>query len=418
MAKVVLVGSPNVGKSVIFNYLTGQYVAVSNYPGTTVDVSSGYCKINGRMYEIIDTPGMYSFITITDEERVARSILLQEKPEIVVHVMDAKNIRRMLNLTIQLLDMGFPVIVVVNLMDEAEKNGIVLDIGHLSRILGIPVIPASAINGIGLEILKKEIGQYRPVQSCFHMKFTNTIEQSIMLISNQLKEGYGISPRMVALLLIQGDKVFYELASGREPLFCEMITEIKKLGDCYQYGMEYVITIERQKIVDSICDKVLKERGIYQQGTGEKLGRLTREPATGLPILCLVLFFGIYQFVGRFGAGFLVDYIDNSIFVPYINPLVQLFVYQSIPWEWMQSLVVGKYGLFTLGFRYAFIIILPIVSTFFFVFAILEDSGYLPRLAMLMDIIFKKLSLNGRAVIPFALGLGCGTMAVMVTRER
>jgi ferrous iron transport protein B len=418
LTKAVLVGSPNVGKSVIFNYLTGQYVTVSNYPGTTVDISRGCSKINGILYEFIDTPGMYSLISITEEEKVSRHLLFQEKPDMVIHVIDAKNIRRMLNLTIQLIDVGFPVILVVNLMDEAIRNGIILKLESLSEILGIPVIATTAIKGIGLENLKKEIGRYHSRQSCLSMQFTSNIEQAILSITNKLRGDYGLSRRMVALLLIQGDKIIYKMAYHKESLFPEILTEIRQLSTFYHCSMDYIITIERQGVVDSICNTILEDRGIRQHGIAEKLGCLTREPLTGIPILCFVLFFGIYQFIGRFGAGFLVEYIDANIFVPFINPIVEYFVYQYISWEWLQSLIIGKYGIFTLGFRYAFIIILPIVSTFFFMFAILEDSGYLPRLAMLVDLIFKKLGLNGRAVIPFALGLGCGTMAVMVTRRK
>jgi ferrous iron transport protein B len=418
LAKVVLVGSPNVGKSVIFNYLTGQYVAVSNYPGTTVDISRGYNKIDGTLYEYIDTPGMYSFIPITEEERVSKHLLLKEKPDIVLHVIDTKNLRRMLHLTIQLIDIGFPVILVVNLMDEAKKNGIFLNLERLSEILDIPVIGTTATKGIGLGKIKVEIQRYCPRPSSFCMQFSSNVEQTITSITNKLKGDYGLSRRMVALLLIQGDKIIYKLACHKENLFPEILADIKRLSSCYQYGMEYILTVERQLIIDNVCDAVLEEREVQQEGIGEKLGRLTREPVTGIPILCFVLFFGIYQFVGRFGAGFLVEHMEMDLFTPYINPLMEYFVYQYIPWDWLQSMIIGKYGIFTLGFRYAFIIILPIVSTFFFMFAILEDSGYLPRLAMLMDSIFKTLGLNGRAVIPFALGLGCGTMAVMVRRKR
>jgi ferrous iron transport protein B len=418
LAKVVLVGSPNVGKSVIFNYLTGQYVAVSNYPGTTVDISRGYNKINGVLNEYIDTPGMYSFISITEEERVARQLLCQEKPDVVLHVIDAKNIRRMLHLTLQLIDMECPVILVINLMDEAKKHGIFLNLKRLSEILDIPVIGTTATKGIGLEKVKEKIQEYCLRKSSLCLQYSSSIEQTIISIMNKLKGDYGLSRRMVALLLIQGDKEISKLACHKERLFSEILADIRKLSSGYQYSMEYILTVERQLIIDNFCDVILEQREMQQEGIGERLGRLTREPFTGIPILCFVLFFGIYQFVGKFGAGFLVEYIDMHLFVPYINPSVEYYVYQHIPWDWLQSLIMGKYGVFTLGFRYAFIIILPIVSTFFFMFAILEDSGYLPRLAMLIDSVFKTFGLNGRAVIPFALGLGCGTMAVMVRRER
>jgi len=415
LAKVVLVGSPNVGKSVIFNYLTEQYVTVSNYPGTTVDISRGHSRINGKRYEVIDTPGIYSLIPITEEERVTRQLLYQEKAEIIIHVIDAKNIRRMLNMTLQLIDAGFPVILNINLMDEAKEYGVFINIVMLAEILGIPVIGTAAIKKIGLNNLKQAIAQYQSPKSNFNMNFPADIEQSVMYIESRLRADYGVSRRMAALLLLQGDELLYDLACT-EQFLSEIKAEIKKIASRYEYNMEYVLTVERQAIVDNICNGILGYRGRYQQGIGEKLGRLTREPFTGIPILCLILFLGLYEFVGKFGAGFLVDYIDITIFGQYINPVMEYTVYQYIPWEWLQSLIIGKYGVFSLGFRYAFVIILPIVGTFFLMFAILEDSGYLPRLAMLVDKIFKYLGLNGRAVIPFALGLGCGTMAVMVTR--
>jgi len=415
LTKVVLVGSPNVGKSVIFNYLTGQYVTVSNYPGTTVDISSGHSRINGKRYEVMDTPGIYSLIPITEEERVTRKLLCQEEADIIVHVIDAKNIRRMLSLTLQLIDAGFPVILNINLMDEAKKYGVLINIELLAELLGIPVIGTSAIKKIGLNNLKNAIIKYQLPKYSFNMQLPNHLEHSVIYIKEKLTADYGISRRMAALLLLQGDELLYDLAST-EPYSSEIFQEIKKITSGYEYNMEYVLTLERQLVVDNICNAVLRYRSAYQQDFAERLGRLTREPFTGVPILCLVLFLGLYEFVGRFGAGFLVDYIDETIFIQYINPAVEYAVYQFIPWEWLQSLIVSKYGVFSLGFRYAFVIILPIVGSFFLMFAILEDSGYLPRLAMLVDKFFKYLGLNGRAAIPFALGLGCGTMAVMVTR--
>lgn len=415
MAKVVLVGSPNVGKSVLFNYLTGQYVTVSNYPGTTVDIARGYSNINGKSYEVVDTPGIYSLLPITEEERVTRQLLCMTNADVIIHVIDGKNIRRMLPMTLQLIDAGFPVILNINLMDEAKEYGVMIQIGMLAEILGIPVVGTAAIKGIGLGNLKHAIGSYQPPQGCFTMKFSTEIEQVTSSIANKLTGSYGVSPRMAALLLLQGDKMMSELAC-RESSLSEVLAEIKGLAIGYEYNMEYMLTVERQRVVDDICNRVLKCRGRCQSGIGMRLGQVTRQPLLGIPILGCVLFLGIYEFVGKFGAGFLVNYIDTTVFTQYINPAVEQVVHQYIPWEWLQSIIIGRYGVFSLGFRYAFVIIMPIVGTFFLMFATLEDSGYLPRVAMLVDKIFKHLGLNGRAVIPFALGFGCGTMAVMVTR--
>lgn len=160
LEKIALVGSPNVGKSVLFNILTGAYVTVSNYPGTTVEVSRGRGKIGDTEYEIIDTPGMYSLMCITEEEKVTRELLLREKPKAVIHVIDAKNIQRMLPLTIQLIESGLPVILVLNIMDEAERMGLKIDTAKLERDLGIPVISTIAALNKGIDTLKERVGRY------------------------------------------------------------------------------------------------------------------------------------------------------------------------------------------------------------------------------------------------------------------
>ena len=157
--KVALIGNPNVGKSVIFNSLTGAYVTVSNYPGTTVEVSRGWYKSGGFRFEIIDTPGMYSILPITGEETVTRELLMSEKPDLVIHVVDAKNIERMLPLTLQLIDAGFEVLLVLNIMDEAKSLGVEINCAELQKVLGVPVISASAAMNIGLNEIKKGINE-------------------------------------------------------------------------------------------------------------------------------------------------------------------------------------------------------------------------------------------------------------------
>ncbi len=158
--KIGIVGSPNVGKSMLFNRLTGVYVTVSNYPGTTVDVSRGKAMIEGEEFEVVDTPGMYSLLPISEEERVARSILLEEKPEVILHVVDAKNLERMLPFTLQLIEAGLPTILDLNMMDETEAVGIEIDIEQLQAELGIPVMATVATTGHGLEALRRRLWEY------------------------------------------------------------------------------------------------------------------------------------------------------------------------------------------------------------------------------------------------------------------
>ena len=405
MSKAVLLGSPNVGKSVIFNYLTGAYATVSNYPGTTVDISRGECRIYGRKFEIIDTPGIYSLMPITEEEKVTRNLLQSEKPDLVIHVIDAKNIRRMLNLTLSLMEAGLPVMLVINIMDEAKKSGMLIQIIQLADILQIPVVGTAAAKKIGLDNLKKAIACYtfKPAAA---LSFSAGIENSIAAITDKLLHYYGMPKRMVALLLLQQDPIMLEQIK-KEPQYSEIIACI---------STENAIVKERQFVVDEILNLAVMYTKPSMPTAMDRLGRLTRQPLRGIPVQGLILYLGLYKFVGEFGAGVLVDYLDERIFSLNIAPCVEEFISVLIPYEWARSMIIGEYGLFSWGIRYAVVIVLPIVGTFFLMFALLEDSGYLPRLAMLADGLFKNLGLNGRAVIPMTLGFGCGTMAVMVTR--
>jgi len=158
--KIAIVGNPNVGKSVLFNALTKQYVVVSNYPGTTVEVSRGKMSLDGTEYEVIDTPGMYSLYSITEEEKVARNILIRERPDIIIHVVDAKNLERMLLLTLQFIEADLDIILVLNIMDEAEREGVSIDVNALEKELKVPVVPAVSTSGRGIDDLKNEIREY------------------------------------------------------------------------------------------------------------------------------------------------------------------------------------------------------------------------------------------------------------------
>lgn len=160
LKKIALVGNPNVGKSALFNRLTGAYANVSNYPGTTVEVTRGRTEIGGETFEVIDTPGMYSLLPVTEEERVARNILLRESPEVVVHVVDAKNLERMLSLTLQLIEARLPVILALNIMDDAEKMGIKIDLRQLEKELRVPVLATVSTTGRGVDILRGKVEEY------------------------------------------------------------------------------------------------------------------------------------------------------------------------------------------------------------------------------------------------------------------
>lgn len=415
--RVLLVGSPNVGKSMLFNRLTGRYVTVSNYPGTTIELSKGFAQISGRRYEIIDTPGMYSLSAITDEERVATDLLLHGQTDAVVHVVDAKNIERMLGLTLQLIEAGLAVILALNMADEAAQLGIKVDTQKLEGILGISVVETTATTGEGVKRLIERIPDVRPAASV-RIDYGEAIEDAAAVLAAKLGVQKGVSPRTRALLLLQGNSGVARvtadpIGSPDEDFVTHAIRECSsKLDHSVHYHVTYAV---REKVREVVSQAVTFPHA-HVRDFREKLSRLCMHPLWGLPILFAVMYFGVYKFVGGIGAGTVVDYLESTVFEAHINPFMVKVFSAIIPWRAVQDLFVGEYGIVTFGIRYAIALVLPIVGTFFIAFSILEDSGYLPRLAMLIDGVFKRIGLSGRAVIPIVLGFGCDTMATMVTR--
>ncbi len=413
---MVLLGSPNVGKSALFNALTRTYVTVSNYPGTTVEVYRGKAFIDGTEYQVIDTPGMYSLLPITEEERVGRSLLLAEKPDILLHVIDAKNIERMLPLTLQLIEAGLSIILVINMIDESTELGIQIDALKLEEHLNIPVVPIVAIRQQGIPMLMTRL-QRHINKSAHTVDYGDVIEGAVEHLSSLLPDEGFIARRMLSLLVLQEDQEILELMHEKlgEKIFAatQIINSVKAR---LEEPPEYLITMKRQEETRALLQEVVTYPASDRKGFKESLSQITMNPWMGPAILFLVLYYGLYKFVGGFGAGTLVDFIETAIFEERINPWITSLFAAYVPWQIVRDLFVGEYGMFTLGLRYAVAIILPVVGTFFFAFSIMEDSGYFPRMAMLIDRLFKKIGLNGRAVIPMVLGFGCDTMATMVTR--
>jgi len=414
--KVALVGNPNVGKSALFNALTGAYVTVSNYPGTSVEVSRGSALIEGEPCEVIDTPGMYALLPITEEERVAREILLTERPDVVLHVVDGRNLERMLPMTLQLIDAALPVILVVNIMDEAERLGLTFDFPLLSEKLGVPVIAAATAKKRGVDDIRRAIRGYR-LGSHAVFGYSRRLEGDIEQIARMLRGEYPLSRRSLALLLLQRDEEVTALVRRTEGDTYQAIEElVREVTFSRRDSFHLDLSMERKAIVTALLQGVLQLPDKRRVTMGERISTLAVRPLTGVPLLLIVLYFGLYRFVGDFGAGTLVDFLEGTLFEGIFNPWISGIVKDFIPWWAIQELLVGEYGVITLGLRYAVGIILPIVATFFLFFSLLEDSGYFPRLALLVDRLFKKIGLTGRAVIPMVLGFGCDTMATMVTR--
>lgn len=518
--RLMLVGNPNVGKSVIFGYLTGKYVTVSNYPGTTVEVSRGKMRYGGKDVEVIDTPGVDSLVPQSEDECVTRDMLLKARPDVIVQVADAKNLRRTLLVTSQLAEFGIPMVLVLNLMDEARSRGIEIDAEGIGELFDIPVVPAVAIDGEGLSLLFKTIHRARvpkdplrerrgevlreepllrplvegaagvPLQSAIEWLQAgdalmrrgaeNWLEEMpqfevlrdpsnrtrLRALLKRLNEMRGVFlDDMVAkfkttqpsLLRAEEDsrvlKIAFPFLALGTALF--LYTEIGRLfGLPTPYGMlhswmdQSAIPAMQNWMSGArlgwlsvlLFGNFVQESGAYEGGLvypaitqflllivpvvaplavilrhsrrfAERLGYWTRDWKTGGATLIVVLLL-MYEFVGVIGAGTLVDALENNIFNGHVVPWMQAVIPQGMIYDFL----VGPYGLVSVGFTYALAIVLPIVATFFIAFGLLEDSGYLPRLAILADRLFRVMGLNGKAVLPMVLGLGCDTMATMTTR--
>lgn len=414
--RVILVGNPNVGKSVVFGYLTGRYVTVSNYPGTTVEVSRGKAKDRSRTIEVVDTPGVYSLLPMSEDERVTRDILMNEPGARVLQVCDAKNMRRSLMITLQLAEMAVPMVLAVNMADEARNRGVMPKLDGMEKRLGVPAVPTVAVRKKGVDRLLSLLGEAS--SSSLRVSYGEQIESAISQMEWLLPDSTPVGKRAIALMLLCGDDSLSPWLAEHVP--AETIRTMNSVRNRLEEGtggkIAYRVNQLRLAWIDAFLEELGEEasEGKRKDWT-EAFGRWSMDPLYGIPILAGVLFLA-YEFVGVFGAGILVDFLEETLFGSWIVPGVQYVVDRVIPWELGRDFLVGPYGMISMALSYAVAIVLPIVGTFFLGFGILEDSGYLPRLAVMVDRIFKKIGCNGKAVLPMILGLGCDTMATLTTR--
>ncbi|MBI4196410.1 MAG: ferrous iron transport protein B [Deltaproteobacteria bacterium] len=412
---IALIGNPNVGKSVVFGFLTGRYATVSNYPGTTVEITRGEAKCHGKPFSLIDTPGINSLVPSSDEEVVTRDLVLNNRLKGVVQVADMKNLHRALHLSLQLVEMQIPFLLDLNMEDEASSRGIEVDVADLESRLGVPVIKTVAIQKKGLGLLKDKIDSLCSSRFCF--SYPEKIEEAIRSIEPLLLEG-AVSRRFLAVSLLSGDESLEWSLQGS--VSEERLRSIRQIcletSRHYAQPLSYLIESRRMRSAAELMNAVLRKQAGVKRDALEALGKISMHPLWGYPILAGVLFL-LYEFVGNLGAQIGVDFLENGIFGQYLNPWAidifsRLFSFLPI----LRDLFVGEYGLITMGLTYALAIVFPIVLTFFLFFSVLEDSGYLPRLAVLMHRLFQKIGLNGKAVVPMVLGLGCDTMATLSVR--
>lgn len=377
--KIVLAGNPNVGKSVFFHAFTGLYVDVSNFPGTTIDISYG----KYQDYVVLDTPGVYGVSSFNDEEIVARDIIASA--DIVVNVVDAVHLDRDLFLTQQVIDMGIPTIVALNMMDEAKAQGIEIDVDKLSNQLGVPVIPTIAVKKQGIEDIKNKVAEAR---------VGNTDPNLANELSELLPQ---VHSRAEALLILEDDP------------------NVAERHQMEGSGQREKIYFNRRQRVNQIVDQVVQDTKT-QSNFKANLSRWMLNPITGIPILLGTLYI-IYKLIAVFVAQTVVEFTEGYLFVELYEPFVRGLVGQWIPQSSaLGQILIGEFGVLTMTFTYVLGLLLPLVAGFYLALSIMEDSGYLPRVAALVDRVLTRLGLNGRAIIPIILGFGCVTMATITTR--
>ncbi len=356
---IVLAGNPNVGKSVVFNALTGLYTNVSNFPGTTVDIPKGMLS-DKRLLK--DTPGVYGLSKFSEEEFVAeKAILAADK---VINVVSALSLERDLFLTQHIIDFQKPMIVVLNQMDEAKGQGLEIDVAQLQKYLGVPVIPTVAITGEGIDKILPALANACPGNP---MPDCPDVEQLKQLEENPVKR-------------------------------------------LHIYGL-------RRQYVNGLSQRVLS-KGVASANfsLSRLMGKLFLNPLVGV-ISGAIAMFALYQIVGIWIAGDLVNITEKTIMLGYVVPAIQTVVGAVFPKNTaIYTILAGEFGVLTMSLQYIFGVLFPLIVGFYVYISILEDCGYLPRIAVLSDGLLSKIGLNGRAVIPIILGFGCVTMATVSTR--
>ncbi len=413
---IILVGNPNVGKSALFGALTGRYVTVSNYPGTTVEFTRGSIALGGDRIPVVDTPGTNSLTPSSEDERVTRDVVLGARARAVVVVGDAKNLERTLALALQLAEMDVPLVLALNMWDEATRRGLTIDVAMLSRELGVAAIPTVAIRKEGLEPLREALRS--PRHGRVAIEYPQAIEDAIATMIPYLPAGT-VAPRAMALLALGGDDAMLADLRARAGRGFEVIERARaKAQAASRTPLAAVVNHARMSAAVAMASRIRQRdpgAAASARRVAARLETLTTHAVWGLPVLALVLWLA-YEFVGVFGASTLVGWLENGLFNGWINPAAISFFDAHVPWAFLRDLIVGPYGVLTMALTYSLALVFPIVGTFFIAFGVLEDSGYLPRLAVMVNRVFKKMGLNGKAVLPMVLGLGCDTMATLTTR--
>ncbi|MCH4005965.1 MAG: ferrous iron transport protein B [Eubacterium sp.] len=412
--KIALAGNPNCGKTTLFNDLTGSTQYVGNWPGVTVEKKEG--RLKGHKDVIIqDLPGIYSLSPYTMEEVVSRNYLVNEKPDAIINIIDGTNVERNLYLTTQVLDLNIPTVIAVNMYDLVRKNGDRLDLHKLAKELGCPVIPISALKGEGgAELVDKaiEIAQKHQRAEAPHV-FEGSVEHAIAHIEESISPFVDKNNlRWYAIKLFERDEKVIEELKLDEALMKHLDMHIQDCEKEMDDDAESIITNQRytyiQKVVD---DAVHQKRARGNMTLSDRIDRVVTNKWLALPIFACVMFLMYYISISTLG-GWLTDWTNDTLFGTWITNAANAGLKAIGSPAWLQSLlvdgIIGGVGT-VLGF-------VPQMVLIFIFMAILEDSGYMARVAFIMDRLFRRFGLSGKSFVPILIGTGCGVPAIMATR--
>ena len=408
--KIALAGNPNCGKTTLFNALTGANQYVGNWPGVTVEKKEG--KLKGHKDVVImDLPGIYSLSPYTLEEVVARNYLIGERPDAIINIIDGTNIERNLYLTTQIIELGIPVIMAVNMMDLVTKNGDQINIKALGEALGCEVVEISALKGTGVTKAAEKavaVAQQKKAVNRVHA-FSADVEDCISTVEDKLGSTVAeAQKRFFAIKLIERDSKISEQLSVVPDVSAEISALEEKMDD----DTESIITNERYTYITSIIGKCVKKAtGKEKLTTSDKIDKIVTNRFAALPIFALIMFVVYYVSVTTVGA-FLTDWTNDTLFGEWIIPGAQTFFDNIGCAAWLSGLIVD--GIISgVGAVLGFV---PQMLVLFIFLAFLEGCGYMARVAFIMDRIFRKFGLSGKSFIPMLIGTGCGVPGVMASR--
>ena len=382
--KIALVGNQNSGKTSLFNILTGTNQKIGNWPGVTIERKTG--KIKDLDYDIVDLPGIYSLSPYTIEEDVSRKFVLEDKPEVIINIIDATSIERSLYLTTQLMELDSNVIIALNMADRLEKKGINIDIEKMSKELGVPIVKISALKQTGIEELKEKIKKYNNTKLIKKDIFNSDIENEILKIQNELKVN-----RFMAIKIMENDKNYQNYQNS------SVKNSRQKLEEIYQMDIEEIIANYRYDYIVKVKNKSIELKPV-QESISDKLDKIFLNKFLAFPIFIGVMFLVYYLSVGVIGS-FTVDWIAGIV-ENFGEHLREALINLGTS-EWSQSLVVD--GIVAgVGAVVGFV---PQLIILFLCISILETTGYMSRVTFLLDKLFKKFGLSGETLIPFIVGL-------------